>query len=78
VPFMDYPTLLAHPQVAALGTITEIDHSTAGKFKTMRPVASFSETKESIRLPPPKLGHHTREVLQAAGMVDSDALSKSD
>jgi crotonobetainyl-CoA:carnitine CoA-transferase CaiB-like acyl-CoA transferase len=78
VPFMDYPALIAHPQVAALGAITEINHSTAGKFKTVRPVARFSETQESIRLPPPKLGHHTKEVLHAAGMLDSDALSRTD
>jgi crotonobetainyl-CoA:carnitine CoA-transferase CaiB-like acyl-CoA transferase len=77
VPFMDYPALLAHPQVAALETITEIDHSTAGKFKTLRPVARFSETPESIRLPPPTLGHHTEEVLRTAGIVDSDGLSGS-
>jgi crotonobetainyl-CoA:carnitine CoA-transferase CaiB-like acyl-CoA transferase len=70
VPFMDYPVLLAHPQVSALGAITEIDHSTAGKFTTVRPVARFSETPESIRLPPPKLGQHTTEVLHAAGIVD--------
>jgi crotonobetainyl-CoA:carnitine CoA-transferase CaiB-like acyl-CoA transferase len=78
VPFMDYPVLLAHPQVSALGAITEIDHSSAGKFKTVRPVARFSETEESIRLPPPKLGQHTKEVLHAAGMLDPDALPKSD
>jgi formyl-CoA transferase len=70
VPFMDYPVLLAHPQVSALGAIAEIDHPTAGKFTTVRPVARFSETPESIRLPPPKLGQHTKEVLHAAGMVD--------
>jgi glutaryl-CoA transferase len=77
VPFMDYPALLAHPQVTALEAITEIDHSAAGKFKTVRPVARFSETQESIRLPPPRLGHHTQEVLHAAGIVDSDAISGS-
>jgi crotonobetainyl-CoA:carnitine CoA-transferase CaiB-like acyl-CoA transferase len=78
VPFMDYPALIAHPQVAALGAITEIDHCSAGKFKTMRPVARFSETRESIRLPPPKLGHHTKEVLDAAGILDFNALSRTD
>jgi succinate--hydroxymethylglutarate CoA-transferase len=75
---MDYPALLAHPQVSALGAITEIDYSSGGKFKTVRPVARFSETEESIRLPPPKLGQHTRAVLHAAGMVDPDALPESD
>ena len=67
VPIMDYPSLLAHPQVAALGAIAEIDHPTAGSFKTVRPVARFSETPDSIRMPPPTLGQHTEEVLRAAG-----------
>jgi crotonobetainyl-CoA:carnitine CoA-transferase CaiB-like acyl-CoA transferase len=69
VPMMDYPSLLAHPQVAALGAIAEIDHPTAGSFKTVRPVARFSETRDSIRTPPPTLGQHTEEVLQAAGIA---------
>jgi crotonobetainyl-CoA:carnitine CoA-transferase CaiB-like acyl-CoA transferase len=77
VPFMDYPALLAHPQVAALEAITEIDHSAAGKFKTVRPVVRFSETQESIRMPPPKLGQHTDEALRSAGIVDSDAIPGS-
>jgi formyl-CoA transferase len=64
VPFMDYPSLLAHPQVAALEAIAEIDHPTAGSFKTVRPVARFSETPNSIRMPPPTLGQHTDEVLR--------------
>ena len=69
VPMMDYPSLLAHPQVAALEAIAEIDHPTAGSFKTVRPVARFSETRDSIRTPPPTLGQHTEEVLQAAGIA---------
>ena len=68
VPMMDYPSLLAHPQVAALGAIAEIDHPTAGHFRTVRPVARFSETPESIRLPPPTLGQHTEEVLHTLGI----------
>jgi formyl-CoA transferase len=69
VPMMDYPPLLAHPQVAALAAIAEIDHPTAGRFKTVRPVARFSETQDSIRMPPPTLGQHTEEVLRAAGIA---------
>jgi crotonobetainyl-CoA:carnitine CoA-transferase CaiB-like acyl-CoA transferase len=68
VPIMDYPSLIAHPQVAALEAITEIDHPTAGRFRTVRPVARFSDTPNSIRLPPPTVGQHTAEVLEAAGI----------
>jgi crotonobetainyl-CoA:carnitine CoA-transferase CaiB-like acyl-CoA transferase len=69
VPMMDYPSLLAHPQVAALQAIVEIDHPTAGRFKTVRPVARFSDTPNSIRMPPPTLGQHTEEILRAAGIT---------
>ena len=69
VPMMDYPSLLAHPQLGALGAIAEIDHPTAGRFKTVRPVARFSETQDSIRMPPPTLGQHTEDVLRAAGIT---------
>ena len=68
VPMIDYPSLLAHQQIAALGAIAEIDHPTAGRFTTLRPVARFSETQDSIRMPPPTLGQHTEEVLRAAGI----------
>jgi len=68
VPIMDYPSLLAHPQVAALEAITTIDRPTAGPFKTVRPVARFSATPNTIRTPPPTLGQHTEEVLSAAGL----------
>lgn len=65
VPIMDYPSLIAHPQVAALEAIAQIDHARAGRFKTVRPVARFSETPDTIRLAPPMLGEHTDEILGA-------------
>jgi formyl-CoA transferase len=68
VPIMDYPSLLAHPQIAALEAVATIDHPTAGQFKTVRPVARFSATPNTIRMPPPTLGQHTEEVLRAAGL----------
>src|SRR5207244_1801334 len=49
VPIMDYPALLAHPQVEALAAVAEVEHPAAGKFKTIRPVARFSETPNTIR-----------------------------
>jgi crotonobetainyl-CoA:carnitine CoA-transferase CaiB-like acyl-CoA transferase len=71
VPILDYPALLAHPQVEALEAIAEIDHPTAGRLKAVRPVARFSETPSSIQSPPPTLGQHTDEVLRAIGLKDS-------
>ncbi len=64
VPIMDYPALVAHPQVAAISAIIEIEHPAAGRLKMVRPVARFSETPNTVRMPPPLLGQHTREVLR--------------
>lgn len=69
VPIMEYPELLAHPQVAALEVVAEIDHPTAGRLKTIRPVARLSDTPNSIRLAPPTLGQHTDEILRATGLT---------
>jgi len=68
VPFMKYPQLLAHPQVQALNVVQEIDHPTAGKFKTIGPVWRFSDTPAKIQSPPPMLGQHTEEVLGKLGL----------
>jgi len=68
VPFMDYPALFSHPQVQALNVVQEIDHPTAGKFKTIGPVWRFSDTLAKIQSPPPTLGQHTDEILNRLGL----------
>jgi len=70
VPMNDYPSLLAHPQVEAIAAISEVDHPAVGPLKAVRPVARFSETPDSIRIPPPTLGQHTDEILRALGLDD--------
>jgi crotonobetainyl-CoA:carnitine CoA-transferase CaiB-like acyl-CoA transferase len=68
VPFMDYATLFAHPQVQELNVVHEIDHPTVGKFKTVGPVWRFSDTAAQIQSPPPTLGQHTEEILARLGL----------
>jgi formyl-CoA transferase len=65
VPVMDYPSLVAHPQVEAMGAIIEVPHPNVGTFKTIRPVARFAGASEPRMTAPPKLGQHTREILSA-------------
>lgn len=67
VPFLDYPSLSVHPQIQALEVIQEIDHPTAGRFKTIRPAWNFSDTKAVVQSPPPLLGQHTEEILGRLG-----------
>ena len=66
VPILDYPSLVAHPQVAAIGALA-IDHPTAGRFQTVAPFIRFMETPLAITLPPPLLGQHSREILAETG-----------
>jgi crotonobetainyl-CoA:carnitine CoA-transferase CaiB-like acyl-CoA transferase len=72
VPFMDYPALLAHPQVEALNIVQEIEHPTAGTFKTLGPVWRFAETTAQIHSPPPTLGQHTEEILKGLGIESEE------
>jgi CoA:oxalate CoA-transferase len=70
VPMMDYPSLLSHPQVAALNAIIEVPHPNGGTFKTVRPVARFTGAPEPMMSAPPKLGQHTQEVLLGLHAAD--------
>ncbi|KAG0244712.1 hypothetical protein BGX31_008601 [Mortierella sp. GBA43] len=63
-PINNIAQTFAHPQVVARDMIQEIEHPKAGKIKLAGPAVKYSETKPSIRIPPPLLGQHTDEVLK--------------
>jgi succinate---hydroxymethylglutarate CoA-transferase len=52
------------PQALERGMVQEIDHPTCGKLAVVGPPIKFSRTPCSIRLPPPLLGQHSRQVLR--------------
>ncbi len=68
VSFLDYPALMTHPQVQELKVIQEIDHPTAGTFKTIGPVWRLADTPAQVQSPPPILGQHTEEILAGIGV----------
>ncbi len=72
VPFNDYPTLCAHPQVAELDILKDVDHPAAGSFRTIGPVWNLADTPAEIKAAPPTLGQHTDEVLSGLGMNATD------
>ncbi len=59
--------MLADPQVAAREMVVDVEHSRAGRMKTLGTPVKFSQTPASIRRGAPLLGEHTREVLGSLG-----------
>ncbi|HEX2227562.1 MAG TPA: CoA transferase [Candidatus Binatia bacterium] len=63
------------PQVLHRGMVAEMEHPSAGKIKLAGIPVKFSETPASLRLAPPRLGEHTKEVLEDwLGATDADIL----
>ena len=63
--------LLADPYFKETSFFERYEHPSEGPLITTAIPQRFSQTPGSIRLPPPRLGEHTREVLQAAGYDDA-------
>jgi crotonobetainyl-CoA:carnitine CoA-transferase CaiB-like acyl-CoA transferase len=63
-PVKNIAEVFSEPQVLERGMLEEIDHPTAGRIRIAGPPVKFSQTPASIRLAPPLLGQHTREVLR--------------
>ena len=55
---------IEHPQVEARGLIAHQTHPTLGAITTLGPVIKLSRTPADVRLPPPALGEHTRQILE--------------
>ena len=55
--------VVQNPQIKHRKSIVEIDHPTSGRIPLQGLAVHLSETPTEIRLPPPVLGQHTREIL---------------
>ncbi|KAG0312937.1 hypothetical protein BGZ99_009197 [Dissophora globulifera] len=75
-PINNIAQTFAHPQVVAREMIQEIDHPKAGTIKMAGPAVKYSDTKPSIRIPPPVLGQHTDEVLTDMLGYDQEQIQK--
>jgi crotonobetainyl-CoA:carnitine CoA-transferase CaiB-like acyl-CoA transferase len=65
-------TLHEDAQVVANALLVEMEHPTAGRLRTPRPVARFDATPASLRRPAPSLGEHGAEVLRELGMASGE------
>ena len=71
-PINDVKDTLENEHIQARGMVTEVDHPACGPMKLVSPPVKFSETKPSIRSPPPTLGQHTDGVLADLGWGEGD------
>lgn len=63
-PIQNIQEALTSEQSRARGSVLSITHPDAGDILQVAPVARMSETPPSLRLPPPALGEHSRQVLE--------------
>ena len=56
-------TLLEDPYLRETGYFTAIEHPTEGRLITPAVSVAFANSPASIRLPAPRLGEHTEEIL---------------
>ncbi len=68
----DLPQALSHPQLLARGMVAEVNHPDAGPCRLLSTPLRM-EGLERVATPPPRLGEHTREILdQALGLSSAE------
>ena len=67
MPFMDYPSMAEHPQIEALGIFQDVEYPGHGVVKAVGAPWDFPGAPTPSLGRAPRLGEHTREVLDLLG-----------
>jgi len=71
-PLLNRMQLMQHEQITANNSIETYDFPGFGEVRQARPAARFSETPSRISAPGPRLGEHTRDILETLGYSNND------
>ncbi|MDP6653825.1 MAG: CoA transferase [Gammaproteobacteria bacterium] len=71
-PLLDRMELLDHPQIVESDTILRDELPGFGEVRQPIPAARFQLTESSLRLPAPRLGEHSLEILSALGYDEGE------
>jgi formyl-CoA transferase len=59
--------LTEHPQLAAVGLFSTVEHPSEGAIRMVRPATKFAQTPAAVRTLAPRLGEHSEDILREAG-----------
>jgi len=69
----DLGGLLADPYLGETGFFEQVEHPSEGRMLTMAIPVMFSESPgNSFRLPPPRLGEHSAQILREVGCTEAE------